>query len=163
MIRSVEIEDATQIARIYNHYVSNTVITFEECEVTDSELASRISACNDSDLPWLVSESNGCIVGYSNSSKWKGRSAYRHTAEVSVYLDRTGLRRGIGTELYLRLFDELRSRSYHSVIGGIALPNPASIALHEKLGMEKVAHFREVGYKHKQWVDVGYWQMTLDE
>jgi phosphinothricin acetyltransferase len=63
--------------------------------------------------------------------------------------------------LYTALLDELKRCSIHVVLGGIALPNPASIALHEKLGFEKVAHFKEVGFKFNKWVDIGYWQVKL--
>ena len=69
--------------------------------------------------------------------------------------------RGIGSNLYAELFPILQARGIHAVMGGIALPNEASVALHEKFGMRKVAHFKEVGFKLDRWVDVGYWQRTL--
>jgi phosphinothricin acetyltransferase len=70
--------------------------------------------------------------------------------------------KGFGTKLYDELFSRLRKKKLHVAIGGIALPNPSSIKLHEKFGMEKVAHYKEVGYKFGEWVDVGYWQVQLD-
>ncbi len=162
MIRPVEDRDAESIARIYNHYVTSSTITFEEQEVSVHEMSERISGNVDSDAPWLVNESDGFVTGYANASIWKKRSAYRFTVEVSVYLEQKVFGQGTGTRLYQALFQELRKRSYHSAIGIIALPNPASIALHEKCGMEQVALFREVGYKFEQWIDVGYWQVALD-
>ena len=78
-----------------------------------------------------------------------------------MYLDPDHIGRGLGTALYQRLFEELRKAGIHTAIGGIALPNPGSIALHEKMGLKKVAHFAEVGQKFGRWVDVGYWQGLL--
>ena len=93
----------------------------------------------------------------------KGRCAYRYSAEVTVYLDAAVVGQGLGTQLYTALFDSLRRSGCHVAIGGIALPNAASVALHEKFAMQKVAHFGEVGFKFGRWVDVGYWQLTLQE
>jgi L-amino acid N-acyltransferase YncA len=101
------------------------------------------------------------IVGYAYASKWRARFGYRHSVESSVYLAPDQQRRGLGGMLYRRLLARLREQGCHAVMGGIALPNPGSVALHEKLGFEQVAHFREVGRKFDRWVDVSYWQMTL--
>jgi L-amino acid N-acyltransferase YncA len=106
-------------------------------------------------------EDVGVVIGYAYAGKWNVRSAYRHTVETTVYLSNSTLSKGWGTRLYQALFDTLRDKSIHTIVGGITLPNPASIALHEKFGMKKVAHFSEVGYKFGKWLDVGYWQMEL--
>ena len=152
--------DAEAIARIYGHYVANTTISFEEQAVPPSEMAQRIDEVLSASLPWLVAEHDGRVVGYAYAGKWKGRCAYRHSVESSVYVDPALTGRGIGRRLYQVLLELLRERSIHVVIGGIALPNAASVALHEAMGFSKVAHFREVGYKFGQWIDVGYWQKT---
>jgi phosphinothricin acetyltransferase len=83
--------------------------------------------------------------------------------ESTIYLRPDAAGRGLGTKLYSSLLAELRDRQLHVAIGGIALPNAASVALHEKLGFEKVAHFRQVGNKFDRWVDVGYWQLILGD
>jgi len=101
------------------------------------------------------------LLGYCYASKWKGRCAYRYSVESTVYLSPDATGKGIGSKLYGTLLAELRQRQFHTVIGGIALPNPASVALHEKLGFEKVAQFRQVGNKFGRWIDVGYWQLLL--
>jgi phosphinothricin acetyltransferase len=101
------------------------------------------------------------VQGFAYASKWKGRCAYRYSVESTAYLADCSTGRGIGTRLYEALFTELRKSKMHVVMAGIALPNDASIALHEKLGFEKVAHFREVGWKFGKWIDVGYWQLLL--
>ena len=163
MIRDVKNSDAQSIGTIYNHYIINSTATFEEQELDVAEIASRIAETKASELPYIVSEINDELIGYAYASKWKGRCAYRFSVEVTVYLAPTAVGEGHGRRLYERLFSELRQRAYHIAIGGITLPNPRSVALHESFGMKKVAHFEEVGYKFGQWVDVGYWQGTLDK
>ena len=161
MIRQAEAQDAQSIATIYNHYVLNTVVTFEEEAVTATEMSVRIQEVKTADLIWLVIENEGEVFGYAYASKWKGRCAYRRSVEITVYLAKNAARQGFGSRLYGALLSALREKSIHAVIGGIALPNQASIALHEKFGMQKVAHFSEIGFKFNRWIDVGYWQVLL--
>lgn len=161
LIRPATSGDAEAIARIYGHYTVNTSISFEEEVVSSTDMAQRIQEVLSSSLPWLVADQGQQAVGYAFASKWKGRCAYRYSVETSVYLDPAFTGRGIGSQLYEALLAALRQRSIHVVIGGIALPNEASVALHERLGFSKVAHFREVGYKFGHWIDVGYWQRAL--
>ena len=161
LIRPATDADAESIAGIYNHYVENTVISFEESVVSADEMAGRIADVAAASLPWLVAERNGKVVGYAYATKWKTRDAYRFSAECTVYLAPGVVGAGLGSELYAALFAELRSRQLHVAIACIALPNAASIALHEKMGMTQVAHFKEVGYKFGRWVDIGYWQCAL--
>lgn len=162
MIRSVAIEDAKEIATIYNYYIEATSVTFEVEPVSVKEMARRIEGCQNSNLPWYVAEQQGKIIGYCYASKWKGRCAYRHSVEATVYLDPSVVAKGWGTQLYKELLTQLQALGIHAVICGISLPNEASVALHEKFGMEKVAHFKEVGRKFERWVDVGYWQHLLN-
>jgi phosphinothricin acetyltransferase len=161
MIREATEEDAEAVTKIYNYYIQNTVITFEEDHLNPSDFIERIRKVQKSGFSWLVAEVGGEIIGYAYSSKWNDRTAYRHTAEVSVYLAHHVRYEGWGTKLYEALFASLREKSIHIAIGGITLPNPASVAIHEKFGMEKVAHFKQVGYKFGSWLDVGYWQVQL--
>ena len=161
MIRDVEIDDAPRIAEIYNHYILNTIITFEEETLTNQQVASRIEQLKDLKMPWIVTEQQGQVVGYAYAGKFKERAAYRYATEVSVYLDHQATGAGLGTKLFTELFVRLEKTPIHVVIGGIALPNEASIALHEKFGMEKVADFKQVGYKFDRWIDVGYWQKVI--
>jgi L-amino acid N-acyltransferase YncA len=160
-LRSALAADAEVIARIYNYYIHHTVITFEEEAVSPLTMAARIAEVQNASLPWLVAELDGTVVGYAYANKWKVRSAYRYSVETTIYLEhgREGI--GIGKRLYSELISLLRSRGIHVAIGGAALPNEASVALHEKLGFERVATFRQVGFKHDRWVDVAYWQLVL--
>lgn len=162
MIREATTADAKIIAKIYNHYVEDTVITFEEDPVSINEMACRIEKVSNAGLPWFVAEERGEVIGYAYAIAWKERAAYKHSVEVTVYLSCERGAKGWGTKLYEAVFLALKNTSVHVVIGGITLPNPASVALHEKFGMKKVAHFKAVGYKLNQWLDVGYWQIELD-
>ncbi|PIE57152.1 MAG: phosphinothricin acetyltransferase [Desulfobulbus propionicus] len=161
MIREASAKDAGSISKIYNHYVKNTVVTFEEDEVNSEEFIRRISEVKASGLWWLVALEKDQVIGYAYSSRWNNRSAYKNTVEVSVYLSCSDISRGWGTKLYSELFSKLRGQGIHSVICCITLPNPPSVAIREKFGLQKVGHFKEVGYKFGQWLDVGYWQMQL--
>ena len=160
-VRSASAADADTLARIYNYYVENTVITFEEEPVSAPAMAARVAEVQGLSLPWLVAEVEKKVVGYAYANKWKARSAYRHSVETTIYLEHGHQGRGVGKTLYSALLPHLRARGIHAVIGGAALPNEASVALHEKLGFDHVATFREVGFKHGRWVDVAYWQLLL--
>ncbi|NAS11250.1 arsinothricin resistance N-acetyltransferase ArsN1 family B [Poritiphilus flavus] len=162
MIRTVVRADADDIAAIYNHYIKNDIATFEEEPVTAADIERRISAVVP-ELPWLVYEDSGSIMGYAYASKWNPRSAYRYSVESTVYLKADVKGKGIGSQLYSALLQKLKAQNIRMVIGGISLPNAASQRLHEKFGYEKVAHFKEVGYKFGRWIDVGYWQLSIHE
>ena len=162
MIRAATEEDAAVIADIYNHYILHSTATFEEATLSAGEMQDRIRQVQREGYPYLVSEDAGDILGYAYAGAWNKRSAYRYTAEVTVYLDIKQQGKGLGGALYLELFRRLGEQSIHTVIGGITLPNDASVALHEKFGMKKVAHFPQVGFKFGEWLDVGYWQLCMD-
>ena len=162
MTRHVKLSDAEQICSIYNHYVMNTTATFEEEEVTGDEMRIRIKQLTRR-FPWLVYEVANEIKGYTYATDWKSRTAYRYSAETTVYIKSGYIGKGIGFILYQQLISEMKALSYRTLVGGIALPNNSSIALHEKLNFKKVAHFQQIGFKLNQWVDVGYWQLLLDQ
>jgi phosphinothricin acetyltransferase len=159
-LRDAHAGDAAAIAAIYNHYVATTVISMETEAVEAEGMAERVADVQRDALPWLVLVENGQLRGYAYASKWRSRPGYRHAVETSVYMDAGQRGRGFGLILYRALLARLEGR-FHTVIGGIALPNAASIALHEKLGFRQVACFHEVGHKLGAWVDVGYWQLSL--
>jgi L-amino acid N-acyltransferase YncA len=160
MIRPCIPRDAAAICAIYNPFVRDTVITFEETPVSTAEMAQRITDVTAS-FPWLVAEEEGAIAGYAYATPWKTRSAYRFSVETTVYVAPGHARRGLGLALYRELIAALRKLDVHCAVGGIALPNPASVALHEKLGFKKIGQFVEVGRKFDRWVDVGYWELIL--
>ena len=160
-IRAAGADDAEALARIYNHYIESTIITFEEEAIDAGEMTRRIDDVAAATLPWLVAERDGDVVGFAYASKWKGRCAYRYSVETTVYVDHRCPRQGLGSLLYGALLPRLKDAGLHAAIGGIALPNDASVALHERFGFEKVAQFKEVGFKFGRWIDVGYWEKLL--
>jgi L-amino acid N-acyltransferase YncA len=161
VIRSAQASDAQDLARIYNHYVLNTVVTFEEEAVSAQTMATRTTEVQALSLPWLVAEQESAVVGYAYANKWRERTAYRNSVETTVYLEQGVEGRGIGKKLYAELLRLLRTKGVRVAIGGVALPNTASVALHEKFGFQFVGTFPQVGFKHGVWVDVGYWQLVL--
>lgn len=160
MLRVCRESDAGRLCDIYNYFIRETVITFEEAPISAVDMAARIRDVTKN-CPWLVYEHSGVVVGYAYASSWHKRCAYRASVESTIYLDAAHCGRGIGTELYRALLCDLADRGMHCVVGAIALPNPGSVALHEKLGFAKVGHLREVGRKFGAWVDVGYWQLLI--
>lgn len=160
-IRQANLTDSEQIAQIYNFYIINTHHTFETEAITAEEMRNRIREILDNS-PILIAETDGEIFGYAYAAPYKTRQAYRFSVEVSVYVKENAKQSGIGKMLYEKLFKELAETETHAIIAGIALPNEASIKLHENFGFEKVAHFSEVGYKFGEWIDVGYWERLND-
>ena len=157
-IREVRIEDADQLADLYNYYILNTHHTFETEPLRGEDMKPRMMRIAE-DHTFLVAEDDGELYGYAYATQFKLRQAYKYAAEVSVYVRNDSKQRGVGSQLYKKLFEELEDTNIHAIIAGIALPNDPSIRFHEKLGFEKVAHFKEVGYKLGRWVDVGYWEL----
>jgi L-amino acid N-acyltransferase YncA len=159
-LRGVSERDAAAICAIYNPYVRDTVISFEQTPVSDADMAARIRDYS-AQYPWLVAEVEGKVVAYAYATRWRTRAAYDFTLESTIYVDAAYSGRGIGKLLYFALLAELKLRGVHAVVGCIALPNDGSVALHEKCGFAKVAQFPQVGRKFERWVDVGFWQVTL--
>lgn len=157
-IRHATAADAAAVCAIYNHFVGIAHYSFEESPVAPADMAKRIADATC----WLVFEDGGeGVTGYAYATPWRTRSGYRFSAEASVYVKEGCEGRGIGAGLYRQLIGELQARGVHAVMAGIAQPNEASVALHERMGFAKVAHFREVGFKFGRWIDVGYWERIL--
>jgi phosphinothricin acetyltransferase len=178
-VRPVRADDARAIAAIYNTYVLDTVATFEVVPVDAEEMGRRIARIVALGLPWMVAEddavvadggADSAVLGYAYAGPFRDRAAYDHTLETTVYVHSGTRGRGIGTGLYAALFaaledltpEQSRYAPVHVLLGVLALPNKASVALHERFGMSKVAHLPAVGHKFDRWVDVGYWQLTYD-
>ncbi|MDR1905138.1 MAG: GNAT family N-acetyltransferase [Treponema sp.] len=161
MVRSVKREDAASICTIYNYYIENTAVSFEGVLISVNEMENRIKEISAS-YPWLVWEDEeGYVSGYAYVNKWRERSAYRFSAEVSIYLKYGTEGQGVGSILLSRLLEEVRKTELHALVAGITLPNERSVALHEKFGFTKIAQFNEIGFKLNTWLDVGYWELIL--
>jgi L-amino acid N-acyltransferase YncA len=162
-IRTATPDDAEAIHAIYAPIVRTTVISFELEPPTADEMRNRITTTLER-FPWLVSEDEaGLVDGYVYASRHRDRAAYQWSIDVTAYVreDRRG--RGIGKRLYPRLFELLAELGYFQAFAGIALPNAASVALHESVGFEHLGIYRDVGFKLGAWHDVGWWQRRLRE
>ncbi|UKN03076.1 N-acetyltransferase family protein [Paracrocinitomix mangrovi] len=161
-IRPFQKSDVKQILDIYNYYILNSTSTFEEKELTVTELSERIESITKK-YPYLVYEVNGEILGYAYANIFRTRVAYRYSVETSVYVHKDHFRKGIGLSLYKALIPVLKEQGFNSAIGGLTLPNDGSIKLHEMCGFKKIGEFKEVGFKFGNWYGVGFWQLMLQE
>jgi L-amino acid N-acyltransferase YncA len=112
-------------------------------------------------LPWLACAGGGELRGYAYAGPHRERAAYRWSVDVTVYVREGRRRAGVGRALYASLARVLALAGYHNAYAGIALPNPASVGLHEAMGFRPVGVYRAVGYKLGAWHDVGWWHLPL--
>jgi L-amino acid N-acyltransferase YncA len=161
LIRDADAErDAAACADIYAPYVSDTVISLEERAPSETELADRIRDTT-STHPWLVAEDANELIGYAYAGSHRTRACYRWATDVAVYVSPDRQRRGVGRALYQTLFPLLAAQGFRIACAGITLPNDASVGLHEALGFRPVGVYRNIGFKHGAWRDVGWWQLEL--
>jgi len=170
MLRDVDpARDAARLAEIYNHYVAADTATFEVDPVEPATMAARAQSVLDAGLPYLVATDALGVVGFAYAAPFHERAAYRHTVTSSVYVDRASHGMGVGRSLYAQLLRRIAAvhdgphAPVRSVVALIALPNDASVALHESVGFVKSGHLEGVGRKFGRWLDVGYWQYTLPQ
>ena len=160
IVRIVRPDDAAAIAAIYAPYVRDTAITFELDPPDAVAMRARIAAVAER-FPWIVAEREGAVLGYAYADLYRTRAAYRWAVETTVYVDRGRPREGIGRPLYAPLLDRCAAAGFVTALGVIALPNAASVALHEATGFTHVGTQAGVGYKFAAWHDVGFWQRDL--
>jgi L-amino acid N-acyltransferase YncA len=153
-------QDLPAIKAIYDHQVLTGIATFDTEPPPLEKWAERLSS-NEAGDHLLVAESDGVVVGCAYSSTYRPRRAYARTRETSVYLAPEAGGRGLGRALYDALLSRLRSEEMHVALGVIALPNPASEALHRACGFERVGVLPEVGYKFEGWIDTAFWALRL--
>jgi phosphinothricin acetyltransferase len=159
-VRPAERADAMAVATIYAPIVRETAISFESEPPTPDTMAGRIETTLQR-YPWLVATRCDDVIGYAYGSEHQSRAAYRWSVNVSVYVAANAHGQGVGRELYTALIGILRAQGFRSAFAGIALPNAASVALHEAVGFEPLGVYRDVGFKFGVWHDVGYWRLGL--
>ena len=152
--------DAAAIAAIYRPIVESTAISFETEPPDAGAMRGRIAETVRA-YPWLVCEIGDRLAGYAYASPHRARAAYRWSVDVSVYVEPAHRRNGVAGSLYTSLFAILTAQGFFNAFAGIALPNAASVALHEHLGFQPIGIYRRVGYKLGAWHDVGWWQLSL--
>ena len=164
MIRPAGEEDLEAINHIYNHYVADTHITFDDEPIdmeTRREWFSHYGTTGRHRL--LVATEGDQVVGYASSSRFRPKPGYLTSVETSIYLAPEAVGKGAGAKLYAQLFKCLEGEDLHRAYAGVALPNPASIALHERFGFKRVAHFTEQGRKFGRYWDVDWYEKPLGE
>jgi L-amino acid N-acyltransferase YncA len=159
-IRLATEQDAEQILEIYAPFCLRTPVSFETQPPALAEMRARIAKTLDS-LPWLVCEEHGQILGYAYASRHRERAGYRWSVDVSVYIREGHRGAGLGRALYIALFAILRLQGFYNIVAGISLPNPASVKLHESMGLQPIGTYPGIGFKCGQWHDVGWWQLSL--
>jgi len=159
-IRFATQKDAGQIVEIYAPFCVGTPVSFETEPPSLALMRQRINKTLKV-FPWLVSEHEGQILGYAYASRHRERAGYRWSVDVSVYVREGHRRKGLGRALYSSLFAILRLQGFYNIVAGISLPNPASVTLHESMGMRRVGVYRGIGFKCGKWHDVGWWQLAL--
>jgi|SoiMethySBSTD1v2_1073268.scaffolds.fasta_scaffold73284_2 phosphinothricin acetyltransferase len=156
-VRFTRAEDLSAVCRIVNHYIETTAINFRGAPQTPEEWLRDFRELRTR-YPWLVAEAGGEVLGMAYAGPWKTRAAYDWCAEVTVYVAHETRGRGVGRALYRRLFELLDQQGYRTAVAIIALPNAASVALHEAFGFSHAGTLRGIGYKLGEWRDVGFWQ-----
>ena len=155
--------DAVAIAAIYAPAVESTVASFEEAAPSADEMARRIRTTL-ARTPWLVAvDSRDEAIGYAYAGPHAERAGYRWSVNVSAYVRADWQGRGIGRSVYDELISLLRRQRFVNAYAGIALPNPASVALHEGIGMRRIGVYERVGWKAGAWLDVAWFGMRLQE
>jgi L-amino acid N-acyltransferase YncA len=159
-LRIASPDDAASVAAIYAPYVRDTAVSFELEAPTTEEMRKRIEGTLERHL-WLLACRGADVIGYAYASPHRTRAAYRWSVDVAVYLEASSHRRGIARRLYAALFVLLARQGYVNAYAGITAPNPASVGFHEAMGFAPVGVYRQVGYKHGAWHDVGWWSLRL--
>lgn len=154
------LNDVSEITRIYAHYVTHTVVTFDTKVPSEKEMCERLQPIIRNCPAWVCVEEDK-IAGYCYAHEWKTKKAYSATAETTIYLHPDYLRKGYGRILMEQLIKDCRERSYHTLVACITIPNEPSVKLHEKLGFKQVSHFHEVGRKFDKWLDVADYELIL--
>ncbi|MBS9334680.1 N-acetyltransferase [Fructobacillus sp. M1-10] len=160
-IRTAQPSDGKQLLAIYQPYVEQTTVSFEYQTPTLAEFSSRIKQTL-TDFPYLVVLEDNQILGYAYAHAYGERSAYQWSAEISVYIAEKAHGKGIGRSLYAEIEQILAKQNIVNITACITGENEASLAFHQKLGYEKVAQFKKIGFKNGQWLDTFWLQKELN-
>jgi phosphinothricin acetyltransferase len=164
-IRPAVLSDLPALTDIYNHYIVNTTITFDLAPFESNDRRAWFddhAPVGRYRLLVAVDAANSeTVLGYASTSRWRPKAAYETTVESSVYCRPDAVGQGIGTRLYRALFESIDGEDIHRIVAGVSLPNPASVALHERIGFQRVGVFASVGRKFGRYWDVAWFQRPL--
>jgi phosphinothricin acetyltransferase len=163
LTRPAILADLPALTDIYNHYVVNTTVTFDLRPFTPEERRRWFDDHHVAGRHRLVVAVDGAggVVGYASTSRWRPKAAYDTTVESSVYCRPDAVGRGYGRRLYEALFESIAHEDVHRIVAGVSMPNPASVALHERLGFRPVGVFPGVGRKFDRYWDVAWFERPL--
>lgn len=163
VIRSAETRDIPDIREIYNYYVTNSVVTFDEKKWTLAQWRDKYALLTKLKLPFLVAESpSGNVLGYALVQPMSSKSAYRYSVENSIYLGHAAAGKGLGRALLEALIDACQDAGIREMVAVISDKGAeASVALHEKLGFVEVGRMGRVGFKFGRWLGTIYLQKHL--
>lgn len=161
VVRPATEADLPAVAAIYNHEIANSIATFDLEPPTLTYWHERLCSDHPGDHLLVAADADDRVLGYSYSWSYRPRPAYHHTRETSVYLDTAARGKGLGKLLYRALLTAMTDSGVHTAVALVALPNPASVALHEAVGFEYVGTMREVGYKFNRHIDTAWYQKML--
>lgn len=160
-IRAAQLQDAGSVAAIYAHHVAHGTASFDTVARSSEDTAAKIAECEAKGWPFLVAELDGQVAGYAYATQFRDRPAYASTCENSIYIDPKAIGRGIGTCLLAALVEASEQAGFRQMIAVVGGAEPASIALHCKLGFREAGRMRSVGRKHGRWLDTVYLQLAL--
>ena len=161
-IRLAEPADLEQFAEIVNHYIETTAINFHDRAQSEEDWEATWEVLHER-YPFVVAEKDGVLGGIAYASPWKLRGSYDWTCEVTVYVRAGHERQGLGKALSKRMLEILERQGYRAIVAVIALPNDASVLLHESLGYELAGTLKGLGFKLDQWRDVSFWQINFGD
>lgn len=161
-VRAATEADMADICTIVNHYIETSSVNFRTRTQQPQEWL-RLFRRDHERYPWLVADVDGQVAGFAHAAAWSERNAYDWCVETTVYVAHQRRGGGVGQELYTELLAGLGAQGYRTAVGVIALPNPGSVALHERLGFRHAGTIQQAGHKLGNWHDVGFWQYHLSE
>lgn len=163
LVRPADPDDLPALTAIYNHYIVNTTITFDVRPFEPEERRAWFDdhAASGRHRLLVAAGADGAVLGYTTTSRWRPKAAYDTTVESSVYCHPDAVGRGIGTRLYTALFEAIAGEDVYRIVAGVGQPNPASVALHERLGFRQVGVFSSVGRKFGTYWDVAWFERPL--
>ncbi len=159
-IRAVQLNDCKKLAEIYNYYVVNTSISYEDEAVSASEFSARVQKITKK-YPYIVAENDGVVIGYAYASSFRERVAYNYDVELSVYIDKNATSKGTGSLLLSKLIDILKEMNFLKLYSLIDYPNEKSMAIHEKFEFKQTGFLENSGYKFDKWLNVAILEKDL--
>ena len=161
VIRPYRPDDIPAVTKIYDHYVRETVITFETSAPDEAEMATRFATISGKGHPLLIGEMDGEVIGYAYASTYRPREAYRFTCEDSIYLAPTAVGHGVGTKMLARLIEDSSKAGLKQMLAVITAERENSIRLHLKHGFRMIGRYEALGYKFDRWLDIVHMQRAL--